>query len=102
MEGEGLQDHCWSEGDHGGNTVGAQPLHTKERLTLDYEKHDTGTLVEEWKSFTHALVGVGEDLCGRTSGKWILNKKEKPNLVDGRDRGNSRKNKRDMEDGRSD
>ena len=46
MEGEVLQDHCWSAGDHGGNTVWTQPLHTKERLTLDYEKHDTGTLVE--------------------------------------------------------
>ena len=82
--------------------MGTQPLHTKGRLALDYEKLDTGTVVEEWKYFIYALVGVGEELCGRTSVKWIFIKKEKPNLVDGRSRGNSRKKGKHMEDDRSD
>ena len=63
---------------HNGDTVGTEWGHSgdtavanKEWLTLDYEKLGTtvGVVDEEWKSFKDALVGVAEELCGRTSGK---------------------------------
>ena len=60
---------------HSRDTVGTQPLHTKrERESyIDYEKLGTSTVrvEEEWASFKYAFVGVSEELCGRTSGKWF-------------------------------
>ena len=67
---------------HGDTTVAY-----KERLTLGYEKIRTsiGTVEKERKSFKDAFVRVS------TSGKGIVFKEDKPNLIDGSRESNGRK-----------
>ena len=43
----------------------------RERIRRKYEELDAekGTVEGEWRQYKDALVGVAEELCGRTSGK---------------------------------
>ena len=64
---------------------------------LDAEK---GTVECEWRPYNDAVVGVAEELCGRTSGEKLYSEKQKPRLVDGRCGGGSGGEARSMKDDR--
>ena len=69
----------------------------KESLTLDYQRLGSSivTVEKEWKTIKDAIVGIADELCGKTSVK-------QNNTLDGRKNleGNWRK-ERDMEGDRS-
>ena len=58
----------------------------RERVRRKYEELDTekGTVEGEWRQYNDAIVGVAEELCGRTSGERRYTEKQKPRMVDGR------------------